>query len=355
MTLDIRFLVPIIVAAALGCGATPIQESVVEVPRAPGTELGAATKLTYSADVEPQRDRLRLTVYEESVCEKFEVQNADRYREQRRDGELISKEWIGPSQKVTKSLGEVSCGKTFARDVRVALRVGEEVVTLGSTDREGRIAVNLTQYLASDALGVVDAKGTLIVSASHTPESVEVQDISLDFLRANDDKVQALLTELGTILDKDQPSKADIRRSYEVYEQLRKVAWYDARFKGLAARFWELFFERKQQDAADAMSRNLKALEESKELLKTANLASIPVFAQLAINSASVNPRTVEWARSQVFSGLLATPKVCATGFSWGAMGSFGLSPELLIALNYLRFAFGDGFAPQITAICARL
>jgi hypothetical protein len=189
-------------------------------------------------------------------------------------------------------------------------------------------------------------------------ERQEVARLPLSELKAREARIAQLTEELRANLSKGpgELSPEEISKSYELYAQLRKIAWYDARFQGLAQRFWEVWQNRQASDRAEQLGKNLKALEQAQRVLQTASLATLPLFAQVGINDGSLSPRLLEWARWQMLDGFRQSPELCpAGGFGWSAVPGAPFSPETRAAAHYLRYAYGDPYQQVLGAMCTRV
>ena len=350
-----------VAAGGMVCGACASSASragatrrLVDTPAWSTVQYGAPKDRTYTAEVSTERDVLRLRVYEKSLCDVIPIQVVDRVEETVEDDEVVSRRNLGTHQIAGEPTESIPCSESATRDAEVALRVGTDSFVLGTTDRNGLVVVNLSERLRRSLYGDSAPEEALVtVRGPKDTKSVEAGRIALASLQQHEERVTQLLEELTSILDKGQGvSSADIQRSYTLYSQLRQLAYNDARFRGAAARFWELLYGRKQQEATAKLTRNLEALAKARDLLKTAGLAALPVFAQAAIDAGGVEPRVVEWAEWQLLSGLRTAPAACQSAFAWSALDSYGFEPVTLIAARYLQFARGNGYAASARALC---
>jgi hypothetical protein len=139
-----------------------------------------------------------------------------------------------------------------------------------------------------------------------------------------------------------------------LYEQIRHLSYSDPRFQGAATRFWETVHGRKLDEANARLSQNLKALGQAQDLLKTAGIAAIPLYAQIAASSGAVDGRSVEWAKWELLGTLRVNTAACAPGFGWADLGpGFPLGPAF--AAQYLRFSQGDDFGLIVAGMCDQL
>lgn len=267
---------------------------------------------------------------------------------------LISSVDQGPVQIAKPATAEVQCDQGYARDVEVSLVVGNATHVLGSTDAHGYVGVNLSAELREQLFGAgVPPNAMVRVRGPRGQAAQEVGMLSLASLRDFEVGTGRLLEELNALLAKGADlSSPDIQHTYELYEKLRAMAWFDPRFKAASARFWELFFARKQLESTQNLARNLKALEAAKELLKGAGVGAIPLFMQVAISSQAYDPRALDWASGELLSAIRAKPQLCSS-FDWTQMDVYGFPPAAQIAVQYLRFAQGDSFYSPIAGRCS--
>lgn len=327
---------------------------VVDTPQGSTTALGAPRNLTYSFESEPELDQLRLHLYRSARCDVFPTDIVARRTETYRGSRLISSVDQGPVQIAKPATTEVPCDQGYARDVEVSLVVGNAIHDLGVTDAHGYVGLNLSGELREKLFGVGVPENAMVrVRGPKGQPAQEVGMLSLASLRDFEAGVQRLLDELNALLLKGaELSSPDIQRTYELYEKLRALAWYDPRVKAASARFWELFFARKQLESTQNLARNLKALEAAKDLLKGAGIGAIPLFMQVAVNSQSFDPRAVDWASGELLGAIRARPQLCSS-FDWTQMQSYGFVPSTQLAVQYLRFAYGDGFYGPIASRCS--
>jgi hypothetical protein len=271
-----------------------------------------------------------------------------------RGSDLVSTVDQGPVQIAKAATSEVPCDQGYARDLEVSLVVGNAIHPLGVTDAYGYVGVNLSAELREKLLGTATPQNAMVrVRGPKGQPAQELGMLSLASLRDYEAGSQRMLDELNALLAKGADlSSPDIQKTYELYERLRAVAWYDPRFKAASARFWELFFARKQLESTQNLARNLKALESAKDLLKGAGVGAIPLFMQVAINNQAYDPRALDWASGELLTAIRAKPQLC-TSFDWTQMQSYGFLPQTQLAVQYLRFAMGDSFYGPIQGRCS--
>jgi hypothetical protein len=335
------------------CGGA-LTSRVIDTPQGTTTALGAPHDTSYSVEAEPELDVLRLHVYRTARCDLIPTDIVARRTETLDGGRVISSVDQGPVQIAKAPTTEIACDQGYARDVDVSLVVGNAVHALGRTDAYGYVALNLSAELREKLLGEqAPAQATVRVRGPKAMGAVDAGTLSLASLRDYETGITRMLSELNALLAKGSDlSSPDIQRSYELYERLRATAWFDARFKAAAARFWELFFARKQVESTQNLQRNLKALESAKALLKDAGDAAIPLFMQVAINSQSFDPRALDWASGELLTALRSKPQLCSS-FDWTKINSYGFLPATQIAVHYLRYAQGDSFFDPISGRCS--
>jgi hypothetical protein len=327
---------------------------VVDTPQGTSNAFGAPRNQTYSFEAEPELDKLRLHVYRMSRCDVIPTEVVARRTENWRGDHLVSTVDQGPVQIAKPATAEVPCDQGYARDVEVTLVVGNATHDLGTTDAYGYVGVNLSAELREKLFGVgVPPNAMVRVRGLRGQPAQEVGMLSLASLRDFETGVQRMLDELNALLAKGANlSSPDIQRTYELYEKLRAVAYFDPRFKGASARFWELFFARKQLESTENLTRNLKALEAAKDLLKGAGVAAVPLFMQVAVTSQAYDPRAMDWASGELLGAIRARPQICSS-FDWTQMQTYGFSPVTQLAVQYLRFAQGDSFYGPIAGRCS--
>ncbi len=334
-----------------GCGggsSAIVTERMVDRPVGTSHQYGTPRNTSYSADVETEKDVLRLIVYEQSECERIRVRVVSRTRETLQDGEVVQREPIGPTQIADGSDGMVPCAQRYARDVRVSLRVGSATHLLGRTDAFGELAINLSAELEQSLYGEGgESSGMLVV------ERQEVQPVSFSELTKHETRKNELLAEFEALLN-TKMGPTEIARSYVLYEQLRQLDRFDARVSGLHARFLELLYGRKEAEDAKNLKRNLQALKEAKDIL-SAGATGIPMFVQIAANGGETTPAVLRWARGQVAIALHQTPAVCQGKFTWARFTKHQWSPASRFAFSFMRYAYDDPFADEVNGLCHNL
>jgi hypothetical protein len=337
----------------VACGGSALTTKVVDTPQGTSSAYGAPRNQTYSFEAEPELDQLRLHLYRMARCDVIPTDIVARRTETYRDSQLVSTVDQGPVQIAKPATTEVPCDQGYA-DLEVSLVVGNAIHPLGVTDAYGYVGVNLSAELREKLLGTATPQNAMVrVRGPKGQPAQELGMLSLASLRDYEAGTQRMLDELNALLAKGADlSSPDIQKTYELYEKLRAIAWYDPRFKAASARFWELFFARKQLEATQNLTRNLKALDSAKDLLKGAGVGAIPLFMQVAINNQAYDPRALDWASGELLTAIRAKPQLC-TSFDWTQMQSYGFLPQTQVAVQYLRFAMGDSFYGPIQGRCS--
>ncbi|HVY25276.1 MAG TPA: hypothetical protein VHB79_01940 [Polyangiaceae bacterium] len=338
----------------VACSGGTLTTKVVDAPQGSTTALGAPRNPMYSFEAEPELDQLRLHLYRSAHCDVIPTQVVNRRTETWNGSHLVSSVDQGTVQVAKPATTEVLCDQGYARDMEVSLIIGNATHLLGTTDAYGYVGVNLSAELREKLFGQgVPPNAMVRVRGLKGQPAQEIGMLSLASLRDFETGISRMLDELSALLSKGSDlSSADIQRTYELYEKLRALAWYDPRFKAASARFWELFFARKQVDATQNLSRNLKALDAAKDLLKSAGVGTIPLFMQLAIQNQAYDPRALDWASGELLAAIRARPQLC-TSFDWTQLSSYGFLPPTQLAVQYLRFAQGDSFYAPIAGRCS--
>ncbi len=329
----------------------------VDTPSGSAMSYGAPHDTAYEVEVEPAKDDMVVHVYERSKCSIIPIRTVQRERQILEGDTVVQREDLGKKQIADTPQGEISCNQTYARNLEVSLVVGGGVYPLGMTDQRGTVRANLSALFESASYGTNPPDEAIVrVRPFKAQPALDGKKISLRELAQHEARVDAMLAELQGILAKGETgaSGAEIARSYELYEQLNDVAPSDPRVRGISARFWELLYGRKQEESREKMGKNLQALDEARELLKSAGDAAIPFYVQAAVNSGVLDAQSLEWASLRLIRALRTDTVICRTGFDFGRMGSYTLPIDARVAGNYLRYGYGDGYARDITTACTR-
>jgi hypothetical protein len=340
-----------LLSGALGCGGGALTQRFADEPVGISHELGAPKNTAYSAELETEKDVLRLIVFEQSECERIRVRIVSRTEETLRGGEVVQRQPVGPVQIADGSDGVVACEQRYARDVRVSLQVGTATHRLGRTNPKGELAINLSAELRQSLYGETAPESAMLLV-----EGREVTQVPLGELRKHEERVDQLVSMFEAILAKpnDQLTPTEITHSYELYEQLRHLDRGDARIAALHARFLELLYGRKEEEASQNLKRNLAALREVKELIAT-GATGVPMFVQIAAQAGALDPAALRWAKGQIALSLRSHQSACQGGFSWSTLSSGEWPSDARFAFAYLRYAYDDPFQDQVAALCGRL
>lgn len=333
----------------LGCGRGALTTRVIDTPQGSTLAYGAPRNQSYTFEAEPELENMRLRVYRAARCDVIPTDIVARRTETLEGGRVISSVDQGPVQIAKQATSDAPCDQGYARDVIVSLVVGSAVHPIGTTDAFGYVGVNLSAELREKLFGAaVPEQITVRVRPPKSQGAIDLGALPLTSLKEFEAGTARLLGELNALLAKgDTLSSPDILRAYELYAKLQSLAWFDPRFKASSARFWELFFARKQQEQLD---RNLRALDSAKGLLKDAG-GNVPWFMQVAIASQLWDPRAQDWASVMLLSELRSKPQLCSS-FDWSKLDQYGFPPAAQIAVHYLRYAQGDGFFAPISTRC---
>lgn len=347
----------LILATACG-GATT--KRIVDEPQSMSAHYGAPQNKVYDADVELQRDTLRISLYEQSECDKFEVQLVERYEETLNSGgSVVRRVPIGTAQRTKGTTGTVPCDTKYARNVALSLRIGDANYALGTTDRQGQVRANLSDEIKQGLYGTPNASRAVLVATGREGSvrmTQEIAKISLAELNQTQARIDQLINEMRDILDLgiDQLTPGDITRSYELYNELEAIAPNDPRVQALRARVIETYWQRKAIEKTETLRRNLEAYGELKGLLKDANVV-VPTFVRLGINGNDIGAEQMNWAMGEAALGARRYPAICGKGFSWGGVNGEGVPGSTAVAFNLIRYAYGDGFENQVAALCRRI
>ena len=336
------------------CGRGAITKRDVDTPSGRIVSYGAPANTTYSFEAEPELNLLGLRLFRSSRCPLIPTDTVLRRTETLQGDRVIHTEEHGKVQIARAPAGDAPCDVGYGRDVAVSLVVGNAVHRIGTTDPYGYVSVNLSRELREKLYGeAAPSEVTVRVFPPRALGSLDIGQVSLASLRDFEAGVNRLLGALDPLLAKGTAlTGPEIQRSYELYEQLRQLAYFDPRVRGALGRFWELFYGRKREESTQNLSRNLKALEGSQALLASASPAAIPLFMQAALSSQTVDGRALDWANGELFGALRRAPQAC-TGFDWRRAPSYGFGPSALLAVNYLRFAHGDDFWGPMSGVCS--
>lgn len=335
--------VPFALSVALaGCGPKS-STRMVDDPSGTSVAYGAPNATTYSVMVAASKQYLSLSVYESSRCDVIPVTVMQRYQETLHGDKVVQRTPVTKKQVAGDPKGDIACNQTYARNVEVWLDAGGTRVPLGKTDSQGRVAGDLVSLLQTAGYANAPKQAKVLILPNRAKPPVEIGSLELHELAQYEGRVTELLAELEAILAKGEAgqSSAEITKSYEVYSQLLSIADGDPRVEAIGLRFWELFYGRKQDEARQRMEKNLDALGKARETLKVMGDAAIPIYVQAAVNSGTLDRRSLEWSSLRLISALRGSPGVCQAGYAYDQLGTYGWSLDAQIAAHNVRSAYG--------------
>ena len=344
-------------SALLACAcAGPLTHRIVETPAGENVTYGAPRDWSYSVEALPERESLQLRVTKVARCDRIPITLMGRVDETLDGDQIVERKPLSPRQSASPPQGEIECERGFAGRSEVELRIGSDVFQLGRTNARGVLTVDLSERLDRALYDEnAPAEATVTIRGPNAVDASSAGSLELVSLAKHEVYVKAMLEELGTILDREAAATPDqVRRSYVLYARLRRLAPNHPDFIGSASRFWELFRERKQRESTRAMTRNLKALKEARELLKDAGLAALPLYMKAAITEGSVSTEATEWAELELLSVVMNSQSFCNERFSWTALPTYGMTSKSMVAARYLHFAFGNPYASTVDGFCKR-
>ena len=336
----VRSLLPLLLLFGSACGGGPLSTRIVETPTSNVVSYGAPHDVSYSAELDPALNEARITVYRRARCDVIPVQLVDRVEEKFRGDEVVERTHLGKGQNAQPARGEVDCAQTYAQNVDVMLQVGSARFPVGKTDSHGVVVVDLSQLMQTGAMGSAGEQAVVMVRPPQAQPTQSAGQISLAELNRQQTRVNELLEELRPILDSGTLTQEQSARAYELYQTLFSLAPSDPRVEAVAARFWELVYRRRQVEVTANMQRNLQALGEARETLKAMGDAALPFYVQAAVSSGTLDRRALEWSSLRLLAALRGRPALCAAGFSYAKLPSYGLNSDAILAAQYLQFAY---------------
>jgi hypothetical protein len=338
--------------ALVGCGPKT-STRMVDDPTGTAVAYGAPRQTRYAAELAANKQRARIQVFQSAVCDVIPVTVMQRYQETLHGDEVVQRAPVTKKQVAGEPKGTVPCDQTYARNAEVLLEISGNQVSLGMTNAEGFVFADLARILEAGAYPTPPQQAKVLARADKGARSTEVGVIELTQLDAQQSRLTQLLAELEAILAKGETgqSSADITKSYELYSQLVDIGGADPRVEGISARFWELLYGRKQEEARERMGRNLEALGAARETLKVMGDAAIPIFVQAAVNSGTLDRQALEWSSLRLISALRGAPASCAS-FAFSSVPSYGWGAEQRVAAQYVEFGYGTEHAASLQAAC---
>lgn len=334
---------------ALACsGSQGITHRYVDSPVGYTEELGAPRNVQYYARAEPERELIRLTVFERAECDKLRMKVIHRVDEAVKGDKVINREPAKTIQEFDSKSGVVPCNERFARNVWVGLKVNDQTYRLGVPSVRGEVIANLAGELRTAVFAESAPKeATLVVNG------VESGPVSLAGYNTHAARLDAVLAEFRELISKDELTKAEIVRSYELYDTLVALdTGGDPRVSAVRARFLELLYQRKQKEATENMKRNLQALSEAKAILPSIGPGLIPPYVFTSIQGGLFSPETLGWSRAEAAMTIRRHPELCTGPFTWGRVTN-SLPAVSRLAFSYLRYAYEDPFQAEVRTLCA--
>jgi hypothetical protein len=336
--------------AAAACGSGPqYTKRMVETPAGYSQTLGPAKNTAYLAKVAMEHNIAHITVYERSECDVIKLRVVDRVEETLDGDEVVQKETKGSLKIADGPGGTQPCDERFAR-VPLMLSYGGNTYPLGDTSPTGELNVDLASVVKPGTRGVDfsgGGPGTLLVAGR------PVGEVPLAGLAQQQQRLDGILAELGPILGKPATklTDAEVTRAYTLYEQMRELAPDDARVVGMQRRFVEVIGGFKDLAKTESLKRNLAALGEAKDLLKTLG-GIVPQYVQMSITDNRPSPDAIAWAQAAALMQFRSNPSLCAPGWDWTRVDN--ATGEARLAFQYLRYAFDDGYQRWIGSACRR-
>lgn len=340
----------IIGAACCACGSGPkYTRRMVETPAGYTQTLGPAKNTAYMAKVAMEHNIAHITVYERSECSVIKLRVIDRVEETLDGDEVVQREAKGALKIAEGPGGTQPCDERFAR-VPLMLSYAGNTYPLGDTSPTGELNVDLASVVKPGTRGVefsADRPGVLLVAGR------PVGEVPLAGLAQQQQRLDQILSELGPILGKPATklSDAEVTRAYALYEQMRELSPDDARVIGMQRRFVEVIGGFKDLAKTESLKRNLAALGEAKDLLKTLG-GLVPSYVQMSISDNRPSPDAIAWAQAAALLQFRSNPGLCAGGWDWTRVDN--TTGETRLAFQYLRYAFDDGYSRWIGSACKR-
>jgi len=347
-------LVPLLVGFCVSCASRQVTTRTVDDPMGQAIEYGPPQSTSFDAEMDAGREYGTITIYKKSTCDVIPVTVMQRYKEKVRGDDVLERTPLNKTQVAGRPDGQVNCDQSYARNVEVLIEADGGRFSLGVTDELGRVDANLARLFKVASFDDVPSEARVMLRSIKGQPLVEVGQLSLEQLKKHQARVNELLAKLEAILEKEETgaSPQEITRSYELYNQLIDLASHDPRVQAIGARFWELFYGRKQEEARERMGRNLEALSRAQATLKAMGDAALPMYVQAAVNSGMLDRQALEWSSLRLLRALRGSPNVCATNFTWAGVPTYGWGNEAQLAAHYVHFAYGPAHAALIQNAC---
>lgn len=341
--------------AAMACGSGQVSYRNVDSPAGVLDTYGAPRDKSFSMLADTNKELLHLTVLEESKCDVIKVKLIDRVRETLKDDDVVHSDPPARIQMVQGIRGSVACEQRYARDVPVSLRIGEAIYRLGNTSRVGELTVNLAEAIKPGLYPNPDSEAEVLVDSRDSGRigRLSAGRFSLGELNKQEAKISDLVHQLELLLARPNLNEpANLQNAYRLFAELHQLdSSGDARIAAVQARFIELFMARKDAEAVDRVKRNLKALNEAKDLLKNSAIV-VPPYMHAALFDENPTAMALQWALGEAVTHLRTNPKLCGTQFTWSQTAG---NPQAHFAVSYLRYAYGDGFESDLAGLCTRI
>jgi hypothetical protein len=339
---------------AVGCASSKSSTRIVDDPAGEAITYGAPKDITYVAELDAGREFGRITIYQSARCAVIPVTVMQRYRETLHGDKVVERSPVTKTQVAGKSEESIPCDQTYARDVDVMLEVGGDRLSLGKTNAQGEVIANFAELFKVGSLGEIPESGKVLLRPAQARPMVEAGTVSLGQLSKYATRVDELVAKMEVIFAKGpaEVTPEDITRSYELYTQLADFAPDHPKVRAISARFWELFDGRKREEAMQRMAKNLEALSQARDTLKVMGDAAIPLYVQAAVNSGNLDQRALEWSSLRLLRAIKGAPGVCAAGFSWTSVPSYGWPADARLAAQYVHFGYGSGHATAVQHAC---
>lgn len=337
------------------CSPLAGNSRVVETPAGEAVTYGPPQDTQYEAEVDAMQDVARVVLYRSATCDVLPVKTLQRFEEKLQGNRVVERRPLSKKQVVGQPTGQVSCNQSYARDVDVMFEVDGGRFPLGTTNDVGTVEVNLVELFAVGSFEEVPERAVIVVRPIQAERSVEAGSVSFAQLQRQQSRVVELIAELEAILAKGESgaSPAEITDSFKIYSQLMELAPEDPRVMGLRARFWELLFGRRLDEARERMSENLEALSQAQETLKVMGDAAIPLYVQAAVNSGMLDERSLQWASLRLINALRGG-LVCGAGYSFAQLPTYGWPADARLAAQYVHFGYGPGYTGAFQTACGR-
>ena len=340
-------LTPIGLSLIAACGGSPVyQKRTIDTPAGERDVLGAPRNTAYAAEVQMEHNIAHIKVFERSECPVVKVRMMSRIEETLDGDKVVERVSKGTHELADSTPGALApCEQRFGR-VPLTLQIGPNHYPLGETSPTGELHVDLASAVRARTRGIdLRATPTGAISVAGRP----VYEIPLAGLAQQQDRLDAIIAELTPILGKPATklTDADITQAYTLYQQMIELGPEDARVIGLQRRFVEVVGGFRDVAKTASLKRNLEALGEAQELLKTMS-TSVPSYVQLSVSEARPSSDALAWARAAAMTTLRGNPELCAGKLDWGRFG--GLDNTSRLAFSYLHAALDD--VRSLEALC---